>query len=87
MGLVCFRMVGGREHSGPDIDDLNKKLLTNINASGKLHMVPSTINGRFVIRFCVVAQHASRQDIGNKFYKVTYIIEFIHEVKQSEILI
>lgn len=27
-------------------------------------MVPATVNGKFVIRFCVVAQHATEADMG-----------------------
>lgn len=64
MGLVCFRLVGGKEESGEQVDELNKKLLTTINASGKIHMVPASVRDRYVIRFCVVAQHATREDIG-----------------------
>ncbi|KAG7307254.1 hypothetical protein JYU34_007414, partial [Plutella xylostella] len=63
MGLVCFRLVGGKEESGEQVDELNKKLLTTINASGKIHMVPASVRDRYVIRFCVVAQHATREDI------------------------
>ncbi|XP_057379069.1 tyrosine decarboxylase-like [Daphnia carinata] len=55
MGLVCFRVKGE--------DQFNQKLLANINASGKLHMVPACIHGRFVIRFCVCAQDAKDSDI------------------------
>lgn len=56
MGLVCFRLVGS--------DKLNEKLLSNINASGKLHMVPASVNDKYVIRFCPVAQNATEDDIG-----------------------
>lgn len=64
LGLVCFRLVGSPdEDTGEQIDELNKKLLVNINASGKLHMVPASVNDRYVIRFCVVQQHATREDI------------------------
>ncbi|KAF9802353.1 hypothetical protein SFRURICE_009035 [Spodoptera frugiperda] len=63
LGLVCFRLVGSPQDPGEQIDELNKKLLTNINASGKLHMVPASVGDRFVIRFCVVQQHATREDI------------------------
>ncbi|XP_026329479.1 tyrosine decarboxylase isoform X2 [Hyposmocoma kahamanoa] len=63
LGLVCFRLVGGPDEKPEQVDDLNKKLLTNINASGKLHMVPANVMDRFVIRFCVVQQHATREDI------------------------
>lgn len=66
MGLVCFRLLGISEESKAEIDELNKKLLTNINASGKLHMVPAMVGDRYVIRFCVVSQNATREDIGKK---------------------
>jgi len=56
LGLVCFRLKGS--------DTLNQKLLSDINASGKLHMVPASVNDKYVIRFCVTAQHATEQDIG-----------------------
>lgn len=36
MGLVCFRLKG--------TDKLNEKLLSIINGSGKLHMVPASVN-------------------------------------------
>ncbi|XP_034840049.1 aromatic-L-amino-acid decarboxylase [Maniola hyperantus] len=63
LGLVCFRLVGGPDETPQQVDELNKKLLTNVNASGKLHMVPASVREQFVIRFCVVSQHASREDI------------------------
>lgn len=42
---------------------INKKLLSNINASGELHMVPASLNDKFVIRFCVCAENARDEDI------------------------
>ncbi|XP_063359548.1 tyrosine decarboxylase [Cydia amplana] len=62
LGLVCFRLVTGGE-TPSEQDEINKKLLTTMNASGKIHMVPANVRDRFVIRFCVVAQHATREDI------------------------
>lgn len=56
LGLVCFRLIGS--------DKLNEKLLSNINASGKLHMVPASVNEKYIIRFCAVAQNACEEDIG-----------------------
>lgn len=58
LGLVCFRLKGS--------DKLNEKLLSAINGSGKLHMVPACVNDRYIIRFCAVAQNASKEDIGIK---------------------
>ncbi|OQR76186.1 aromatic-L-amino-acid decarboxylase-like [Tropilaelaps mercedesae] len=57
LSLVCFRLKGSNA--------LNKKLLTMINASGRLHMVPASLHNRFVIRFCVCAQNATDEDVGH----------------------
>ncbi|XP_071500096.1 aromatic-L-amino-acid decarboxylase-like [Diadema antillarum] len=55
MGLVCFRLKG--ENS------LTERLLKNINDSGKLHMIPSSLNGKYVIRFAICHQRACEEDI------------------------
>ena len=72
MGLVCFRLKGSNE--------LNRTLLSNINASGKLHMIPSAIHGRYVIRFCVCAQDAKESDID---YAWSVITEFTNELLEE----
>lgn len=38
--------------------------MSSINGSGKLHMVPASVNEKYVIRFCAVAQNANEDDIG-----------------------
>jgi aromatic-L-amino-acid decarboxylase len=53
---VCFRLIGSNQ--------LNQRLLTTINASGRLHMVPASVNDFFVIRFAVCAEKANERDIG-----------------------
>ena len=58
MGLVCFRLQG--------TDEVNQLLLSTINSSGKLHMVPASVNDKYVIRFCVCAQNATEEDIGEQ---------------------
>ena len=55
MGLVCFRMIGPNRFS--------EHLLQSINESGQLHMVPSSINGKYMIRFAVCAENANEGDI------------------------
>ncbi|XP_017768244.1 PREDICTED: aromatic-L-amino-acid decarboxylase-like [Nicrophorus vespilloides] len=55
LGLVCFRLKG--------CDSLNRNLLATINASGKLHMIPSMVKGKYIIRFCVVTEKACEADI------------------------
>lgn len=52
---MCFRLNND--------DQLNEKLLSNINESGRLHMVPARVNDKYVIRFCVTAQNATEEEI------------------------
>lgn len=51
VGLVCFRL--------KESDQTNQELLANINASGKLHMIPSRVKGQYILRFCVVKEDAT----------------------------
>lgn len=55
LGLVCFRL------QRPD--NYNQLLLATINASGKLHMIPSMVKGKYIIRFCVVAENSTQEDV------------------------
>jgi len=73
LGLVCFRLKGG--------DKLNEKLLSTINESGKLHMVPASVNERYIIRFCPVAQNATAEDID---YAWDTIVDFANELLEKE---
>lgn len=72
LGLVCFRLIGSNA--------LNQRLLSMINASGKLHMVPASVNGRYVIRFCVCDQNAKEADIE---YAYRCISDFATELFES----
>ncbi|KAI5744570.1 hypothetical protein M8J76_003428 [Diaphorina citri] len=60
LGLVCFRL---RSENNLIADQNNRKLLEDINASGRLHMVPASVHDKYVIRFCVTAQNANEKDI------------------------
>lgn len=71
MGLVCFRLKGS--------DKLNEKLLSNINASGKIHMVPASVNEQYVIRFCVNAENSTDDDIGELCLKYLIVIHSYSE--------
>ncbi|CAH1099327.1 unnamed protein product [Psylliodes chrysocephalus] len=63
LGLVCFRLVA------PDI--VNQSLLATINASGKLHMIPSMVKEKYIIRFCVTAENATQEDIEHAWRVIT----------------
>ncbi|KAB0795491.1 hypothetical protein PPYR_12330 [Photinus pyralis] len=55
LGLVCFRLLGP--------ESINRTLLAMINASGKLHMIPSMVKSKYIIRFCVVNEYATEPDV------------------------
>ncbi|VDO16282.1 unnamed protein product [Haemonchus placei] len=69
MGLVCFRMRGN--------DERNQQLLTRLNSSGRIHMVPASLNDRFVIRFCVCAENASENDIDTAYNIISQTAQHI----------
>ncbi|RNA14764.1 tyrosine decarboxylase-like, partial [Brachionus plicatilis] len=55
LGLLCFRL------KGPN--SLSQNLLFVLNDSGKIHMVPSMLDEKYVIRFCVNAENSTEQDM------------------------
>ncbi|KAF8766831.1 Histidine decarboxylase like protein [Argiope bruennichi] len=55
LGLVVFRVKGENE--------LTENLLKKINSSGKLHCVPSSLKGKYVIRFTVTSPQTTIRDI------------------------
>lgn len=55
VGLVCFRLKGTNE--------VNKRLLEALNASCKIHMVPSGFHDKYVIRFAPCYEFLNEADI------------------------
>ena len=58
LGLVCFRLVDGREESG--LDEINRRLLERVNASGRVFLTHTTLRGKFIIRL-VVGQRTTEE--------------------------
>ena len=60
--LVCFR----HRPSGIDgaaLDDHNRRLLDRINATGRVHMVGTTLRGRFVIRMAIGQRTTAERNV------------------------
>ncbi|CAG7723973.1 unnamed protein product, partial [Allacma fusca] len=55
LGMVVFRLKGD--------NDLTERLLKKLNASGKIHCVPASLKGRYVIRFTVTSPATTVEDI------------------------
>ncbi|TMW42907.1 hypothetical protein DOY81_012013, partial [Sarcophaga bullata] len=58
-------------------DTYNQELLAQINHSGRMHMIPSMVNGKYVIRFCVTYEHATEKDIVDAWTEIKTFAEDI----------
>ncbi|OTF84103.1 aromatic-L-amino-acid decarboxylase-like protein, partial [Euroglyphus maynei] len=76
LGLVCFRLKSS--------DVTNQKFLSTVNASGKLHMVPASLNGKYVTRFCVCAQSATNEDIDHAYRVIAQFATDLFEIIEME---
>ena len=64
LSIVCFRYAPESGREDPErIDRLNRRLVEEVQRGGEVFLTSTTLNGRFVLRACVVNPRASRQDI------------------------
>ncbi len=57
-GLTCFRLAAGRPES--ELNALNAALLEKVNASGRVFMTHTTLNGKYALRL-VVGQRTTEE--------------------------
>jgi aromatic-L-amino-acid decarboxylase len=50
-GVVCFRLNNGRSEDG--LTELNKTFLERLNASGKIHLSHTVLDGRYTLRMVI----------------------------------
>ena len=62
LGMVVFRLKGHNE--------LTECLLKKLNSSGKLHCVPASLKGTYVIRFTVTSARTELADIQRDWYLI-----------------
>ncbi|XP_072019896.1 aromatic-L-amino-acid decarboxylase-like [Amphiura filiformis] len=55
MGLIVFRLRGQ--------NSVTEELLSRLNGSGKLYMVPAAIKSLYVIRFTITSLHTTKEDL------------------------
>ncbi len=58
LGLVCFRLNDGREENA--LNDLNRRLIDQVNASGKIFLTHTALRGRYTLRL-VVGQRTTEE--------------------------
>ena len=55
MGLVCFRLNGSNA--------INEKLNSKINDAGRIHITPSKIRDKYILRFAVCSRFTVESDV------------------------
>ena len=67
VNTVCFRFHPGRGKAGapPEetLDRLNKALLDEVNASGRIYITHTRLGGRFALRFCIGQTATGREHV------------------------
>ncbi|KAJ8311366.1 hypothetical protein KUTeg_010721 [Tegillarca granosa] len=61
--IRSFGVEGIQHHIRKGENELTEMLLKRLNKSGKLHMVPAALKGKYVIRFTVTSQYTNKSDI------------------------
>jgi len=61
LGLVCFRYRPTGMADGPALDALNRDLLAQVNASGRVFLTHTALGGRYAIRLAV-GQRCTEQE-------------------------
>jgi aromatic-L-amino-acid decarboxylase len=62
LNLVCFRHTGG--------DTFNRELLNRLNQSGRLYLTHTTLNGQYVLRFCVGQTHTEEHHVNQAWRQI-----------------
>lgn len=55
MGLVCFRLKG--------TEAMNEELLKTINDRKKIHLTPTKLHGKYILRFAICSRHTNENDV------------------------
>ena len=72
LGLVCFRV------KGPN--DRNEKLVHDINESKKIHITPTVVDEKFIIRFAICSTKTTEEDI---VYAWNIFLEYTEKILQK----
>lgn len=63
LSAVCFRYVGGRNSSGPELDRANSDILRRLNQRGRVYLSNATLHSKFCLRACIVNHRTTDSDI------------------------
>jgi aromatic-L-amino-acid decarboxylase len=67
LNLVCFRHTGG--------DEINRKIMEQINASGDLYLTHTVLDGRYVLRMSVGQTHTEEQHVRRAWQRLQEVAQ------------
>ena len=67
MGLVCFRLKGSNA--------INERLNSKINDAGRIHITPSKIREKYILRFVVCSRFTVESDVDLAWAEVLRQVE------------
>jgi aromatic-L-amino-acid decarboxylase len=61
-GLVCFRYRPAGQ-SNTEVDELNRRLLAEVNSTGRVHLTHTMLGGRYTIRLVIGQRQTEREHV------------------------
>ncbi|MEC9092052.1 MAG: hypothetical protein VX438_05045, partial [Planctomycetota bacterium] len=77
LSILAFRVLFHR--GTQQLDQLNRELLTRINASKRVYLTGTQLDGKFVIRICVLSFRTHLKRMQECFQIITDSIAEIHQ--------
>lgn len=62
-GVVCFRTHPKKIKDENELNELNKKLIENINATGKLFLSHTILNGKYILRISISGLRTQKEHV------------------------
>ena len=63
LSIACFRYVPERAESEEAVDEVNRKILETLVSEGRCYMSPTTLEGRYSLRACIVSFRTQVSDV------------------------
>lgn len=63
LSITCFRYLPHGGSDGEAVDDLNRRILETLVAEGRFFMSPTTLEGRYALRVCIVSFRTTERDV------------------------
>ncbi|WP_276282698.1 pyridoxal phosphate-dependent decarboxylase family protein [Halorussus caseinilyticus] len=78
LSILAFR-VEPEGIEGEDLDELNQRVLEEINARNRIYLSGTTLNGRFAIRICVLSFRTHREHLADGLEDIEAVVSEVTE--------